>query len=204
MFMNMLAVRCGVAPLPWLPYTTLPGLARMYSTSSRSELTGSSFLTIVTFGTLPITRDRHEVLGLVGQLLVEAAVDRERPGRRDEQRVPVGFGLRRQIGADVAAGAGLLLDDDRLAPLRLQLVGGDARQDVVDAAGRERHDELDRLARKRALRGRKLGQREPAPAQRKQAERKASVHGLPPPAKPHSGFTPELLDDLGVLVAFRW
>ena len=96
--------------------------------------------------------DRHEVLGLVGELLVEALVDRERPGRRDEQRMAVGLGLRREIGADVAAGAGLLLDDDRLAPFRLQLVGGDARQHVVDAAGRERHDELDGLAGKAALR----------------------------------------------------
>ncbi len=41
----------------------------------------------------------------------------------------------------------------------LQLVGGDARQHVVDAAGRERHDELDRLARERALRVRAERQR---------------------------------------------
>ncbi len=53
MVMNMLAVRCGVAPLPWLPYTTLPGLLLMYSTNSLSELTGSSFFTMVTLGTCP-------------------------------------------------------------------------------------------------------------------------------------------------------
>ena len=55
MVMNRLAVRCGVAPLPWLPNTTLPGLFLMYSTSSFSELTGNSFFTMVTLGTLPST-----------------------------------------------------------------------------------------------------------------------------------------------------
>jgi hypothetical protein len=39
--------------------------------------------------------------------------------RGNEQRMSVGLGLRREIGADIAAGAGLLLDDDRLAPLGL-------------------------------------------------------------------------------------
>jgi hypothetical protein len=88
------------------------------------------------------------------------------------------LGLRRKVGADVAARAGLLLDDDRLAPLGLQLVGGDPRQHVVDAAGRERHDEFDGLARERALRVgmmRQSGYRQRS----EQQECDASFHGFP-------------------------
>ena len=147
---------------------------------------------MVTLGTLPSTVIGTKSSGSVGQFLVEALVDGERPGRGDQQRVPVRLGLRREIGADVAAGAGLLLDDDRLAPLRLQLVGGDARQHVVDAASRERHDELDRLARKRALRiggTRQRGHRQRG----EQIECDASFHAVSHHDVHHSGLTPDSL-----------
>jgi hypothetical protein len=53
MFMNMLAVRWGVLPTPWLPYTSLPGFAFACAISSLSEFTGSPLRTITRLGTDP-------------------------------------------------------------------------------------------------------------------------------------------------------
>ena len=47
-------------------------------------------------------------------------------------------------GADHAAGAAAIVDDDRLAQRMRQPVGDDARHRVDAAAGRERHDQRDR------------------------------------------------------------
>jgi hypothetical protein len=98
-------------------------------------------------------RDRREVLlEVVGQLLVDAGRDRV-VHRADQQRVAVGFGLRDVVGAERRARPGLAFDDHRLAEARLQLVGQRARQHVGGAAGRERHDQRDRLV------GPRLGER---------------------------------------------
>ena len=64
-----------------------------------------------------------------------------------QQRVAVGRGLGDEFGADRAAGAGLVLDDHRLAVLGDELLADDARDRIDDAAGGEGHDDVDRLAR---------------------------------------------------------
>ena len=72
-------------------------------------------------------------------------IDREHAGRRDAERVAVGCGLRHLRHADIAAGAGPVLDHDRL----VQVVRNNRLQrpdhDVGAAAGRKGDDDLDRL-----------------------------------------------------------
>src|ERR1700687_302918 len=53
MVMNMLAVRWGGLPTPWLPYTSFPGFALAYAISSLSEFTGRPLRTITRLGTDP-------------------------------------------------------------------------------------------------------------------------------------------------------
>ena len=87
-------------------------------------------------------------------MLVEALVDGERAGRAEQQRVAVGLGLVGEVGADIAAGTGLVLDHDRLSPSGLQFFADDAGQHVVDAAAGEGDDEFHRPGGERALRQR--------------------------------------------------
>ena len=63
-----------------------------------------------------------------------------------EERVAVGRRLRRELGADRAAGAAAVVDDDLLAEALAHLRRDAARDDVDRAAGRERHDETDGFA----------------------------------------------------------
>ena len=63
----------------------------------------------------------------------------------DDQGVAVGLGLRGHLRADHGGGAGAGFDDDRLAPALGHLLPEHARQDIGRSAGRERHDDLDRL-----------------------------------------------------------
>ena len=58
-----------------------------------------------------------------------------------EDRVAVGLRLGDDVGADVAAGARVILDHHRLAPLARQLLADEARGDVRRAARGERHDD---------------------------------------------------------------
>jgi hypothetical protein len=57
------------------------------------------------------------------------------PTVADDDRVAVGRRFRDCIGACVAAGARLVVDDDRLAPGRLQLLADQAREDVGGTTG---------------------------------------------------------------------
>ncbi|MFI4930485.1 MAG: hypothetical protein ACHP83_09610 [Burkholderiales bacterium] len=61
-----------------------------------------------------------------------------------QQRVAVGLRLGGFGGAERAAGARLVVDDDGLAERHSELRCDRARQDVSAAAGRERHDEAHR------------------------------------------------------------
>src|SRR5436190_1721104 len=67
MVMNMLAVRWGVLPAPWLPYTSLPGFAFACAISSLTEFTGSPLRTITRLGTDPrFVNGTRNFTGLVG------------------------------------------------------------------------------------------------------------------------------------------
>ena len=106
-------------------------------------------------------RDRHEVLDrVVGQLRVQRLVDAVRADRAHQQGVAVRCRLGHFGGAEVAAGAGLVVDDEGLAEGALQLRRQRAGQQVGGAAGRERHDDAHRLARPGGLRPRRSGQRQ--------------------------------------------
>ena len=89
-------------------------------------------------------RHRREVLDRIeGQLGVERRRDRDRAWRQ-QQRVAVGRGLRHRIGAEIAAGAGLVLHHHRLAEALAEFSADKARERVGGAAGGERNHEGDR------------------------------------------------------------
>ena len=54
-------------------------------------------------------------------------IGREDAGRGHQQRVAIGRGLGDDVGADIAAGAGAILDDHRLAQRLGNSIGDDAR-----------------------------------------------------------------------------
>jgi hypothetical protein len=98
-------------------------------------------------------RDRREVfLQVVRQLLEHRRCNRV-VHRAHQQRVAVGLALGDEVGAERGTGAGLALDDHGLAETGCQLLGEGARQHLGGAAGREGHDEGDRLVRPRVCVG---------------------------------------------------
>jgi hypothetical protein len=89
--------------------------------------------------------DRCEILQ---RIVADGAVEADVHGHRragHRQRVAVGPGLGHGLEADVAAGAGTILDDDGLAEVFSQLLPHDAGHDVDAAARREGHHQLDRF-----------------------------------------------------------
>src|SRR6266571_2791022 len=76
----------------------------------------------------------------------------ERRGRAHEERVAVGGRLRHGVRADMAARAGLVLDEHLLLPNFGELRRHEARERVGAAAGRKGHDDAHRL-RGEGLRG---------------------------------------------------
>ena len=91
-------------------------------------------------------RHRRQCGGVVRHVLARHRGDDLARGH-DAERVAVGRGVRDQLIAEDAAGARLVLDDDRLAEPLLHGVGEDAADDVGAAAGAERDDDMDRLRR---------------------------------------------------------
>src|SRR6185503_853982 len=63
----------------------------------------------------------------------------------DADRVAIGRRLGDHVRADVAARAGAVLDEDRLAPGLGPAIADQTRIDVGDAAHGKRHDDPDRL-----------------------------------------------------------
>jgi len=73
--------------------------------------------------------------------------DRGRAGRRQAERVAVGWRLGDDVVADQAAAAAAIVDDHRLLDLLGEGLGDRAHQQVARAAGGEGQDDLDRAAR---------------------------------------------------------
>jgi hypothetical protein len=89
---------------------------------------------------------RREALDrVVADLLVQADVDGQRPRGPEQQHVAIGRRAGHRFGAQVAAGAGLVLDDHRLAQLDRR--GQRACHRVGGAARGKGHDHHDRLGR---------------------------------------------------------
>jgi hypothetical protein len=85
--------------------------------------------------------DRDEIgNGIVGRLFEQRLVLRERIHGSDDERVAVGSGAGRARGADRAAGAADVLDDDLLAEQLGHARGQQAADDVDAVARPERHD----------------------------------------------------------------
>jgi hypothetical protein len=97
-------------------------------------------------------RDRREVAQrVVAELRIERRVDRHRAGVGHPQRIAVGRRLGDELGADRAAGAGLVVDHDGLPERALQLVDEQSCVRIERATGREADDDLHRPLRKRGL-----------------------------------------------------
>ena len=92
-------------------------------------------------------RDRREILCDVVGHLFHRRVDDERTRADDADRVAVGCCLCDRVGAEHAALAAAIVDHDRLLDQFRHALADHARDDVVGPAGRERHDQLDRLVR---------------------------------------------------------
>lgn len=89
--------------------------------------------------------DRREILQrIVGQLLVERLVRGQRAGGAHQQGVAVRGGVRGRRGADIAAGAGAVVDHEGLSERGRHAVEQDARDHVAGAAAGKRHEHLDR------------------------------------------------------------
>jgi hypothetical protein len=99
--------------------------------------------------------DRRKIAEGVRQRTVEQAAGRKRPAA-DEDRVAVGVRACDRRGADIGAGARLVLDHHLLAPDPGQPVGSDAGYGVGRSAGRIRNHNARRADRPSADR-RRLG-----------------------------------------------
>ncbi|MNQ81412.1 hypothetical protein D3C85_964340 [compost metagenome] len=80
---------------------------------------------------------------VVALLLVQADIDGQRAGGAEQDGVAVGLGVGHVLGADVAAGAAAVLDDDVLLERLSEFFGQAARQGVGGAARRKGHDQRD-------------------------------------------------------------
>jgi len=91
--------------------------------------------------------DRREILRrIVGQALVERDVDRECRAGAEHDRVAVGRRLGDRVRPDHRAGAGPVLDHDRLAETLRQPRRQRARQHIEPAAGGVGNHQRDRPA----------------------------------------------------------
>ena len=129
--------RCDSEPLPIEPKLYLPGFALQKRDQLRDAVNHNVGIHRERARLRHQLGDRRDVgLGVVGQLGEQQRVDGERPADADPDGGAVGRGLGHRVGADVAAGAGLVVDDERLAELFLQMVGDQAGDHVGRRARR--------------------------------------------------------------------
>ena len=84
---------------------------------------------------------------IVGEPGVEPGRHGQTTRTTHHQRIAVRRGFRRQLDTDGAAGTAAIVDDHRVTPGLGELLANDPGNDVVRAARRERHDDLDRFGR---------------------------------------------------------
>src|SRR3954453_1939033 len=85
--------------------------------------------------------DRGEVLArVIANVGIEIRPDRERAGIAETDGVAGGIGLCERAGADSAAGAGAVVDDDLLAERLAELIADRTDDDARSAPRRERKD----------------------------------------------------------------
>src|SRR5262249_54066769 len=108
--------------------------------SSLTLFTGSAGLTISAWLMVTSPESGVKLDRVIGQLGVEAGIDHERHFRPDEQRVAVGRRLGDVLRRDLVVGAGLVLDDDLLAPGFGEALRQRAAEGVRHPSWRGRHD----------------------------------------------------------------
>ena len=139
--------RCMAVPLPPCATVSAPGRARAAARSFGQGSDAEARAGDEDEGDAREKGDGREVArDVVGHGGIEAGVHRQRAGRADAERVPVRRRLGDGVHADVAAGAGAVVDDQRLAEPGLHAGREDAADDVAAAARREGDDEADRAA----------------------------------------------------------
>jgi hypothetical protein len=88
--------------------------------------------------------DRREILArVVAGVRIERGVDGKRARVGEQDRVAVGGALGDRAGRDRAAGAAAILDHHLLPERLAHALGDEARERIIAAAGRERHDQRD-------------------------------------------------------------
>ena len=135
-------------PMPMVPPVALLGLAFSQAISSLVSLAGKSLRADDPERADRQHRDRLEILEVVERQRIHRGGADMRAPLADDDGVAVGRRAEHPRDADGAAGAADVLDDHRLAERGLHMVADDARDDVGDAAGRERHDQGHGLRRK--------------------------------------------------------
>ena len=123
--------------------------------NSASVSAGKLWLTVTTNGVEATMETGTKVLVGVIVELVGQRRKREQGDGPEEQGIAVRLGMSDVGGADDSASADIVLHDEVLLELGLQLLRGQARQHVADAAGGIRHDQGDRSLGPRRLRGRR-------------------------------------------------
>jgi hypothetical protein len=79
------------------------------------DLAGTDWFTTKTIGLSFRKDDGNEVLlRVVRQIGIEAAANRDRPGRRHPDQISIGSALRDGVGAKIAVRPGTIVDDDLL------------------------------------------------------------------------------------------
>ena len=97
------------------------------------------------------TLDAGDRRNVAGETEVEIVVERlvDRAGRPGQQKcVTIRRRMGHEAGADIGAGAATVLDDDLLIEALRHRLCYEARNNIERAAGRDRNDETNRLARK--------------------------------------------------------
>ena len=157
---NSSAARCTLEPLPVEAKSSLPGCCLGQRDQLRDRLRRHRRMHQHDSALGGDQADRRKILArVIADIGIERRIDRKRAGAADHQRVAVGLGLRDLARRDGAAGAAAVLDDDLLAERLAHLVGDDARDGVVAAAGRIGHDQRDRAGRIVLRRSGAAGQR---------------------------------------------
>ena len=145
--LNSSPARCGRPPTPAEAKLSLPGCALASATSSAMFLAGTLLATTSISGTFATSVTGAQILGDVVGDLFHGGADGERARAHDPDGVAVGRGFRDHIGAEHAGLPAAIVDHDRLLGHLRHALADHARDDVVGAAGRKRHDQPDRLGR---------------------------------------------------------
>jgi hypothetical protein len=83
---------------------------------------------------------RHELLVRVEGELLQHRREQQHRGGREQHGIPIARRGSDQTGADGAAGARPILDDEALPELVCEMLGAESRHHVGVAAGGQRHD----------------------------------------------------------------